>query len=94
MQYRKKIVVATITLSLGILAQAHAASIDPAHTPKTPLRTYEEKAAEARAEVERRSQITSSLYAKYPRPVDVARARADSFEAQAVLAAQKPAKHS
>lgn len=94
MQYRKKIAVITMTLSLGMLAQAHAASISPESDATLKQQSYEQKAAAARAEVERRSQISGSLYAKYPRPVDVARARADYFEAQAILAAQKPAKHS
>lgn len=94
MQYRQKIAVITMTLSLGMLAQAHAASVSPESNATLKQQAYERKAAEARAEVERRSQITSSLYAKYPRPVDVARARADYFEAQALHAARKTANHS
>jgi len=36
-------------------------------------KTYNDKASEEKLEWERRSQITTSLYAKYPKPADSAR---------------------
>jgi hypothetical protein len=41
---------------------------------------YAQKAAEARAEAQCRSQYPYGLYAKYPRPAEVSKARADYFQ--------------
>jgi len=44
---------------------------------------YRAKAAEEKIELDRRAQVNAALYQKYPRPVDVAQSRYDSYLASA-----------
>jgi hypothetical protein len=48
---------------------------------------YRAKAADEKIELDRRAQVNASLYQKYPRPVDVAQSRYDSYLANASSAA-------
>lgn len=53
---------------------------------------YRAKAADEKVEMDRRSQVNSPLYQKYPRPVDMAKALYDSYTTCADSAALQ-AKH-
>ena len=44
---------------------------------------YRAKAADEKVELDRRAQVNAGLYQKYPRPVDVAQSRYDSYLANA-----------
>jgi hypothetical protein len=48
---------------------------------------YRAKAADEKTELDRRAQVNAGLYQKYPRPVDVAQSRYDSYLANANSAA-------
>lgn len=55
---------------------------------------YEQKAAEEKQEWIRRSQINSSLYAKYPRPADAAKNLYEYYTAKAEAAGKLKDKYS
>lgn len=87
MQYRK-IIVTTLVVVASLPLGASTLGKNSDSVAEVQQQEYARKAAEARAEANRRSLITSSLYAKYPRPVDVAKARADYFQWKADQLAQ------
>jgi len=55
---------------------------------------FAQQAADEKQEWERRSQITTSLYAKYPRPVDSSHYRYEYFSFKAAEAGQLATKYS